>query len=90
MLNTFAAHQLLDLGAVQGLQHPLKMALFDAHFTQGRDVNDSDVLADVAASVGLDRSRRWRCWTAAAWPTNPRSAAILDVARDFRRAVDGF
>jgi len=55
MQNTFAAHQLLTWAQVQGLQHPLKMALFDAHFTQGRNVNDTDELADVAASVGLDR-----------------------------------
>ncbi|WOI29252.1 DsbA family oxidoreductase [Sulfitobacter dubius] len=55
MQNTFAAHQLLTWAQSKGLQHPLKMALFDAHFTQGRNVNDTDVLVDVAALVGLDR-----------------------------------
>ena len=55
IVNTFAAHQLLGWAQEQDLQHPLKMALFDAHFTQGRDVSDLDVLLDVAASVGLDR-----------------------------------
>lgn len=54
IVNTFAAHQLLDFAQEHGLQHPLKMALFDAHFTQGRDVSQHDVLVDVAASVGLD------------------------------------
>ncbi|SPJ27426.1 DsbA family oxidoreductase [Falsiruegeria mediterranea] len=55
MVNTFKAHQLLDWAEDQQLQHPLKMALFDAYFTQARDVSDAQVLADVAQSVGLDR-----------------------------------
>ena len=55
IVNTFAAHQLLDWAELANLQHPLKLALFEAHFTQARDVSDPDVLADVAASVGLAR-----------------------------------
>lgn len=55
IVNTFAAHQLLDWAQEAQLQHPLKLALFDAHFTQARDVSDHDVLLEVAASVGLDR-----------------------------------
>lgn len=54
IVNTFAAHQLLDWAQEEGLQHPLKLALFDAHFTQGRDVSAHEVLCDVAAQVGLD------------------------------------
>lgn len=54
IVNTFAAHQLLDWAQEAGLQHPLKLALFEAHFTQMRDVSEHDVLVDVAASVGLD------------------------------------
>ncbi len=57
IVNTFAAHQLLDWAQEQGAQHPLKMALFDAHFTDGRDVSQNDVLVEVAASVGLDAER---------------------------------
>ena len=55
IVNTFAAHQLLDWAQEAHLQHPLKLALFDAHFTLGRDVSDHEVLAEVAGSVGLDR-----------------------------------
>lgn len=54
IVNTFAAHQLLDFAQEHGLQHQLKMALFDAHFTQGRDVSQHDTLVDVAGHVGLD------------------------------------
>ena len=57
IVNTFAAHQLLDWAQAHGLQHPLKLALFDAHFTQGRDVSDVDVLVEVATSVGLDSAQ---------------------------------
>ncbi|TMM50774.1 DsbA family oxidoreductase [Sulfitobacter sabulilitoris] len=56
IVNTFAAHQLLDWAEAQNQQHPLKIALFDAHFTQGHDVSDAGVLADVAAGIGLDRA----------------------------------
>lgn len=54
IVNTFAAHQLLGWAQTKGLQHPLKLALFDAHFTQARDVSDLSVLAEIAGSVGLD------------------------------------
>jgi len=54
IVNTFAAHQLLDWAQEQGLQHPLKLALFEAHFTQERDVSWHEVLVQVAAEVGLD------------------------------------
>ncbi|WP_147105129.1 DsbA family oxidoreductase [Tateyamaria sp. syn59] len=56
IVNTFAAHQLLDFALAHGRQHPLKLALFDAHFTQARDVSDHAVLLDVAEQVGLDRN----------------------------------
>jgi len=57
IVNTFQAHQLLGWAQTEGLQHPLKMALFEAHFTEGRDVSDPAVLVEVAESVGLDRAR---------------------------------
>lgn len=56
IVNTFAAHQLLDWAQAHGKQHPLKMALFDAHFTQGLDVSLHAVLVKVAGSVGLDQA----------------------------------
>ncbi len=55
MLNTFKAHQLIHWAGPQGKEHALKMALFEAYFRDRRDVSDSNVLADVAAAIGLDR-----------------------------------
>lgn len=54
IVNTFAAHQLLDWAQEAGKQHPLKMRLFEVHFTHGRDVSDEDVLVEAAQDVGLD------------------------------------
>jgi predicted DsbA family dithiol-disulfide isomerase len=57
--NTFDAHRLLTwaletTGSVA--QRALKTALLHAYFTDGLDVADRGVLADLAAEVGLDRS----------------------------------
>lgn len=55
MVNTFKAHQLLHWAGPEGKEHPLKMALFEAYFKDGKDVSDTETLADMAAAVGLDR-----------------------------------
>lgn len=55
MHNTFNTHQLLHWAETAGRKHDLKMALFTAHFTDGRDLSDNAVLADVAGEIGLDR-----------------------------------
>lgn len=55
IVNTFAAHQLLHWAQDAGKSQDLKLALLDAYFTQGQDVSQPEVLADAAASVGLDR-----------------------------------
>ena len=54
--NTFNTHQLLHWADQQGRMHDLKQALFIAHFVDNLNVGDSTVLADVAASIGLDRT----------------------------------
>ena len=54
MHNTFRAHQLLHWSGQFAKAHELKLALFEAFFTRSEDVSDPDVLAAVAAGVGLD------------------------------------
>jgi predicted DsbA family dithiol-disulfide isomerase len=56
--NTFDAHRLLYWAGEQGArqQRDLKMALLRAYHGEGRNPSDREVLADVAASVGLDRA----------------------------------
>ncbi len=60
MHNTFNTHQLLHWANGQGRMHDLKMALFAAHFTDGRNLSDSDVLAAIAGEIGLDRAEALR------------------------------
>ncbi len=54
IVNTFAAHQLLDWAEGEGRQHDLKMALFQAYFSNGEDVSDPAVLERAAIAAGLD------------------------------------
>ncbi|WP_219132838.1 DsbA family oxidoreductase [Janthinobacterium sp. UMAB-60] len=52
--NTFDAHRLLHWAGIEGRQKALKMALFDAYFTQGQNPSSHEVLLKVAGDVGLD------------------------------------
>lgn len=56
MHNTFNTHQLLHWADEQDRKNDLKLALFTAHFTDGRNLSDNSVLADVAGETGLDRA----------------------------------
>jgi predicted DsbA family dithiol-disulfide isomerase len=57
--NTFDAHRLLHWAGLEGGTHQvaLKKALLKAYFTDGRSPADHDVLAEAAASAGLDAAR---------------------------------
>lgn len=55
LYDTFDAHRLLHWARRQGRQLALKHALLRAYFDQGRAISDHQVLADAAASAGLDR-----------------------------------
>lgn len=55
MQNTFRAHQLLHWAASKSRQHQMKMALFEAYFTDGTNVNDPVILSEIAGRIGLDR-----------------------------------
>jgi predicted DsbA family dithiol-disulfide isomerase len=53
--NTLAGHRLLWWAEKKDHQDHLAEALFRAYFTEGRDVGKHDVLAEVAAEVGLPK-----------------------------------
>ena len=55
MVNTFKAHQLLHWAGLKGDEHVLKLALFDAYFTDQQDINESSVLLRTIESLGLDQ-----------------------------------
>ncbi|MBC7522244.1 MAG: DsbA family oxidoreductase [Sandarakinorhabdus sp.] len=72
--NTFDCHRLLHWAGTQGRQAELKMALFTAHFTDGKNLGDTQVLVDAAAAAGLEG--------AAAREILETGAYINDVRRD--------
>jgi len=55
-VNTRAAHRLSHFAKRKGKQHDLMLRLFRAYFTEGQHLGKHEVLADLAADVGLDRT----------------------------------
>jgi predicted DsbA family dithiol-disulfide isomerase len=54
--NTFNAHRLIWLAEKQRVQDAVVEGLFQAYFAKGRDVGRKEVLADIAAAGGIDRT----------------------------------
>jgi predicted DsbA family dithiol-disulfide isomerase len=54
--NTLASHALLRWGLEANVQEAVSEALFALYFIQGQDIGDFGVLADAAATAGLDRA----------------------------------
>ena len=79
--NTFDAHRLLHWAGIEGRQRELKLALFDAYFTQCLDPSDHEVLADAAECAGLDREAAVHVLTSGAYSDEVRDAERLWQAR---------
>ena len=54
--STIDAHRLIHWGGIEGVQTAVVSSLFRAHFIDGRDIGDREVLADIADGCGLDAS----------------------------------
>lgn len=54
--NTIHAHRLLQFAKTEGKAGVVKAELFQAHFTDGKDVANLEVLALIAANAGLPAS----------------------------------
>lgn len=55
MVNSRRAHRLSHFAEKSGVQHEVIQNLFKAYFTDGKNVEDREVLAGLAAEAGLDR-----------------------------------
>lgn len=55
MFNTAKAHTLTRLSKANGNQHELANAIAAAYFLEHRQINDDNVLVDIAADFGWDR-----------------------------------
>lgn len=53
--NTFSAHKLLHLAKKHNKSNEMEEALFIAHFIDGKNVGDTDVLIVLAESLGIDK-----------------------------------
>ncbi|MGE8511773.1 MAG: DsbA family oxidoreductase, partial [Chryseobacterium culicis] len=53
--NTFSAHKLLHLAKKHNKANEMEEALFIAHFIDGKNVGDRDVLVTLAESLGIDK-----------------------------------
>lgn len=52
--NTLDAHRVLRWAAAEGVQTPVKMALFTRYFGLGEDISDPEVLAGAASDAGME------------------------------------
>jgi predicted DsbA family dithiol-disulfide isomerase len=54
--NSFDAHRFAHLAKQNGRGEDAEEALFNAYFTEGKNIADHDTLADLGEQIGLDRS----------------------------------
>lgn len=79
--NTFDAHRLLHWAGLEGRQLALKHALLQAYHGDAANVADHAVLAQIAASVGLDAGR-----AATILASDTYAAAVRNDAQRFIRS----
>ena len=53
--NTNAAHRLIRWAQTAGCQEPVLEGVLAAYFSEGKDIGDPVVLADIAGAAGMDR-----------------------------------
>ena len=97
--NTFDAHRLLHWAGLEGRQAELKMALFTAYFTDGKNPGDVEVLVDAAGAAGLDRDAARQVFESGAYAEDVRRdaarwrnegiSAVPTVIFDGKYAVTG-
>lgn len=52
--NSFNAHRLIQLAKTKNLGDTMEEALFKAHFTDGKNIDDLKTLTDIGVGAGLD------------------------------------
>lgn len=53
--NSFLAHQLLQFARTKGVDNEVKELLFEAQFSEAKNIDDTGTLTNIAAAAGLDR-----------------------------------
>ena len=55
--NTFRAHRLLWKAREFDLQSELSEALFEAYFTEGKDIGSIEILSEIASKLGMNKEK---------------------------------
>lgn len=55
--NSFKAHKLIQLAKRQGADNDLEEKLFKAHFEEGKNIDDDNVLLEVGTDIGLSEEQ---------------------------------
>jgi predicted DsbA family dithiol-disulfide isomerase len=79
--NTFDAHRLLHWAGLAGDQRALKLALFTAYFTEGKNPGERAVLLAAAEKAGLDVAEAARVLDEGAYADEVRSEEALWQSR---------
>lgn len=76
--NTFSAHKLLHLAKKYNKSNEMEEALFIAHFIDGKNVGDTEVLVSLAESLDLDKEEARQAVTTDQW-NNEVNQDILEA-----------
>ncbi|MGN6196398.1 MAG: DsbA family oxidoreductase, partial [Ginsengibacter sp.] len=53
--NSFNAHRLIQLAKTKGVADDVEEALFKAHFVDGKNIDDAEILMNIGISAGIDK-----------------------------------
>ena len=87
---TIKGHTLIRLARERGTQHALSKAIAAANFIDARNIDDSDVLADIAAAYGFEREEAKQLVQSAAELAITRQAAADSAAHGVRSVPQFF
>lgn len=87
--NTLDAHRLIHWAVLEGRQNAVVNGLFRAYFRDGRDIGNSDTLADIGAAAGMDGAVVARLLATDAY-RDDLAARDADARRKGVRAVPTF
>lgn len=54
LANSFNAHRLIQMGKSKGLGSEIEEALFQAHFTDAKNIDDIDSLVEIGTAIGME------------------------------------
>lgn len=72
LANSFNGHRLIQLAKAQGVADQAEEALFKAHFTEGKNIDDKETLLQVGSSVGIPEPEIQKLFTSDSYASEVR------------------